>query len=173
MNHNKSDSRNEGESKLIIQEGKINFVCLGDQCPNNCCGPFGGVQRGIDSFDGRKFSEIVLTPEDAKRLLGSGCSHLMELTADGGYRMRTEKDGTCVALKDGLCSIHQIKPTLCKAFPFYIDMFVGLCGVTECPGFGKGWTELKSLSGEIDAAGEMYKFWLGSLHNKAEKEGNQ
>ena len=172
MKKDSYESKKFEEPKLIIQEGKLNFICLGDKCPNNCCGPFGGVQRGIDSIDGKKFSEIILTPEDSKRLLESGCSNLIELTSNGGYRMRTEKDGTCVALKDGLCTIHHLKPTLCRAFPFYIDMFVGLCGITDCPGFGEGWTDLNSLDGEIKAAGEMYKFWVDSIQIKNQKDSS-
>jgi Fe-S-cluster containining protein len=150
-------------SRLVVVDGRINFVCLQEDCPDTCCGPFGGVQRGIDSVEGRQFHEIVLTPADAKRLLSSGCAYLMERTKDGTWRMITSADGSCTAFKDGFCSIHSVKPTLCKAFPFYIDMFVGLCGVTGCPGFGQGWTDLEDLRGEVQAAKEMYMFWLNSI----------
>jgi Fe-S-cluster containining protein len=155
-----------GEKKLKsveIVEGKINFACLKEECPNSCCGPFGGVQRGIDSVEGRDFSEIVLTPEDSKRLIASGCSHLIELTGKKKYRMKLHEDGTCIAFKDGRCSIHNIKPTVCRAFPFYVDMFVGLCGITDCPGFGSGWTKIEKLSAEIQASKEMYQYWLDSI----------
>jgi Fe-S-cluster containining protein len=158
-------------SKLEIAAGKINFACLKEKCPTPCCGPFGGVQRGIDSVDGRKFNEIVLTPEDTTRLLEGGCAHLIERTADGGHRMRLHEDGTCIAFVNGLCSIHTVKPTLCRAFPFYVDMFVGLCGCTDCPGFGKGWTPLEQLEPEIQAAEEMYSFWLASLKMKRRGAG--
>jgi Fe-S-cluster containining protein len=156
----------QGDSRLKkveIKDGKINFACLKEECPSSCCGPFGGVQRGIDSVEGRQFSEIVLTDEDTKRLISSGCSHLVELTNSGKYRMKLHQDGTCTAFKDGRCSIHSIKPTLCRAFPFYVDMFVGLCGVTECPGFGSGWTQITRLKSEIQASKDMYQFWLDSI----------
>jgi Fe-S-cluster containining protein len=166
MNHSSSDGKKD-LSKLTIVDGKINFVCLKEKCPDTCCGPFGGVQRGIDSVAGRQFHEIVLTADDTRRLLEAGCVHLIERTPDGGHRMRTFEDGTCIALKDGLCSIHTVKPTLCRAFPFYVDMFVGLCGVTSCPGFGKGWTKLENLEPEIEAAKKMYQFWLESLEKKS------
>jgi Fe-S-cluster containining protein len=149
--------------KVEIVDGKINFACLREECPNSCCGPFGGVQRGIDSLDGREFSEIVLTDEDANRIIGAGGSHLIEQTDKGTYGMRLLEDGTCSAFKNGRCSIHPIKPTLCRAFPFYVDMFVGLCGVTECPGFGSGWTKIEDLSAEIGASTKMYQFWLDSI----------
>ena len=158
-----ADGQKKQLKTLQIVDGKINFTCLKDECPSSCCGPFGGVQRGIDSVDGRQFSEIVLTDEDAKRLIESGCSHLIEPTERGRYRMKLLEDGTCSALKDGRCSIHKIKPTLCRAFPFYVDMFVGLCGVTECPGFGSGWTKIENLQDEVKAAKDMYSFWLDRM----------
>ncbi len=153
-------------SKLAVVDGKINFVCLREKCPDPCCGPFGGVQRGIDSVDGRGFHEIALTKEDTRRLLEAGCSDLIECVADDRWRMKTLEDGTCSAFKDGLCSIHKVKPTLCQAFPFYVDMFVGLCGVTNCSGFGKGWTDMRDLKGEVEAAKEMYAFWLDAIEHK-------
>jgi Fe-S-cluster containining protein len=149
--------------KLEVINGKVNFVCLKEECPSSCCGPFGGVQKGIDSVEGREFSEIVLTPDDTRRLLANGHSHLIELTRSGTYRMRLHEDSTCVAFKNGRCSINDVKPTVCRAFPFYVDMFVGLCGVTECPGFGAGWTTIEKLSNEIQASKEMYQYWLDSI----------
>lgn len=154
--------------KLHVINGKINFTCLKEDCPTSCCGPFGGVQRGIDSIEGREFSEIILTPDDAQRLLAGGYSHLIELTEGGHYRMKLHKDGTCVAFKKGRCTINDVKPTLCRAFPFYVDMFVGLCGVTECSGFGAGWTSIDKLSKEIQASKDMYKFWIDSIKSEGD-----
>lgn len=149
--------------KLEVIDGAINFVCLRDKCPSSCCGPFGGVQRGIDSVEGREFSEIVLTPEDSRLLLSSGLAHLIESVGEHKYRMKLHEDGTCVAFQNGQCSINNYKPTVCRAFPFYIDMFVGLCGVTDCAGFGSGWTKLEDLSDEIEAAKSMYLHWINEV----------
>jgi Fe-S-cluster containining protein len=149
--------------KLQVINGQINFTCLKEECPNSCCGPFGGVQRGIDSVEGREFSEIALTPHDAHKIVQGGYSHLIERTSSGQYKMRLLDDGTCSGLEGGRCSIHAVKPTICRAFPFYVDMFVGLCGVTECPGFGSGWTKIEKLQDEVQAAKEMYTFWLDGL----------
>ena len=156
--------------KVEIKDGKINFACLKEECPTSCCGPFGGVQRGIDSVEGREFSEIVLTTEDYRRAISAGLSHLIEVTEAGTYRMRLHEDGTCTAFKNGRCSIQKYKPTVCRAFPFYVDMFVGLCGVTECPGFGSGWTSVESLKGEIRAAKDMYQYWLDSIMPAGDEE---
>jgi Fe-S-cluster containining protein len=166
----RSEDKRVGEKKELtkveIVDGKINFVCLTNDCPESCCGPFGGVQRGIESIEGRHFSEIVLTAEDSGRLLAAGESHLVEMVEPGRYRMKLLEDGTCSALKDGKCSIHGVKPTVCRAFPFYVDMFVGVCAVTTCPGFGAGWTDIEELTQEIDASREMYQFWLDSIKQK-------
>jgi len=159
-----SDSLSKPELKKVeIVDGKINFACLREECPNSCCGPFGGVQHGISSVTGREFSEIILTPDDAPRITDAGYSDFTERGEDGFYRMRLLADGTCSAFKNGRCSIHPVKPTVCRAFPFYVDMFVGLCGVTSCPGFGAGWTDLDRLRSEFEAARRMYTFWLESL----------
>ncbi|MFY9619759.1 MAG: YkgJ family cysteine cluster protein [Pyrinomonadaceae bacterium] len=155
-----------GLKKVEIVDGKINFVCLQQECPESCCGPFGGVQRGIESIEGRSFSEIILTAEDSGRLLAAGESYLIEMVEEGKYRMKLLEDGTCSALEDGKCSIHRLKPTVCRAFPFYVDMFVGVCAVTTCPGFGAGWTDIEDLTQEIEASGEMYQFWLDSIKRK-------
>jgi Fe-S-cluster containining protein len=167
------DSKSRPLKVVQVIDGKINFACLREDCPSSCCGPFGGVQSGIDSIEGRPFSEIVLTTEDANRINAAGYSHLIELTDAKHYRMKLLEDGTCSALRDGRCSIHKIKPTLCRAFPFYVDMFVGLCGVTECPGFGSGWTKMENLKEEINAAKGMYSFWLDRMSLPGTEDADQ
>ncbi len=156
--------------RVEIVDDKINFVCLKEECPQSCCGPFGGVQRGIDSVEGRDFSEIILTDEDSKGILASGYSNLIELTDHDNYRMKLLLDGTCSAFVEGRCTVHRIKPTICKAFPLYVDMFVGLCAITSCPGFGAGWTRIDRLYFEIEASKKMYNYWLTLMENKKEME---
>src|SRR5436189_5507610 len=97
-------------TKLHVINGRINFTCLKEECPNSCCGPFGGVQRGIDSVEGRQFSEISLTPEDSNKIIQAGYSHLIERTSTGQYKMRLLDDGTCSALEAGRCSINAVQP---------------------------------------------------------------
>jgi Fe-S-cluster containining protein len=173
-----SDNQAENQSpkqlrKLQVIQGRINFTCLKEDCPSSCCGPFGGVQKGIDSVAGREFSEITLTPDDAIRIVQGGYSHLIERTSTGRYKMRLLDGGTCSALEAGRCSIHAVKPTICRAFPFYVDMFVGLCGVTECPGFGSGWTKVEKLQDEVKAAKEMYTFWLDGMALPAKEDDDE
>jgi Fe-S-cluster containining protein len=153
--------------KALIENGKINYTCLMDECLKSCCGPFGGVQKGIDSIYGTEFSEIVLTYEDSSKIISDGFAYLIELMDNEVYRMKLEKDGSCCAFVDGRCSIHSIKPSICRAFPFYIDMFVGLCAVSgSCPGIGAGWLDLEEINPEIEAARNMYSFWISRIDNQ-------
>jgi len=151
------------DSKVIIEDNKINFSCLVDDCPNSCCGPFAGFNNELESVDKRPFSEIILTDDDVDILFDQGYADLIEenIGANGKhyYRMKLLPDGTCTALKNGRCSIHKINPTLCRAFPFYIDMFVGLCAI-KCPGFGEDWTSSEELQVYFDATKDMYNYWL-------------
>ena len=152
-------------NKVKIKDGMINFSCRRHLCQHSCCGPFSGITSGLSSVDDRPFEEIVLTPEDYERIYSAGYMELVESarseqTGKMYYKMSLEKDGSCRALKNGLCSIQHVKPTLCRAYPFYIDMFAGLCAI-DCEGFSdEYWTELKDSEYAIKAAKEMYEFWL-------------
>lgn len=153
-----------GKLKIVkIIDRKINYACLKKECTRSCCGPFGGVMDGIEPIEDKEFCEIALTKEDSERILSAGFSYLVELAPNGHYRMVLHGDGSCTAFQDGLCSIHEIKPRICRAYPFYVDMFVGLCATTSCPGFDAGWTPLEELSSEIQAALEIYEYWLDQI----------
>lgn len=165
------------------------FTCLGSSCPNTCCGPFHGTRAlepvlshadlgsvlGTDSDVGAErisiFAQIRLTESDMQRLQSAGLDHLITRRGDitaPQYYMKLDADGSCAALaKDGLCSIHPNRPTICRAFPFYIDLFAGLSMVGSCPGVGSGEQTVEKLRPEIDAAVDMYEFWLQQLRLKA------
>ena len=75
--------------------------------------------------------------------------------------MALEADGTCKAFVDGKCAIHDFSPALCQAFPFYFDMFSGLCAI-ECDGFSEDapLTDLTAFEKSIAKAKEMYDYWM-------------
>ncbi len=160
--------------KIKIENGKINFCCKMSDCEHSCCGPFGGITQDLGNIDNRPFEEIVLTEEDYERLYNEGLLYLVEK----GYSQKTQKeyhkmalheDGTCKAFVNGMCSINEHKPTLCTAFPFYFDMFSGLCAI-ECEGFSdKYWSDLKNYEGCFEAAKKMYEFWIDFYSNKDKK----
>ena len=153
------------ENKLKLCDGKINFRCKANCCEHSCCGPFAGISSELTNIDARPFDEIVLTPEDYERMMENGLSDLIEegvsrVNGKKYYKMALAPDGTCKALKDGKCSIYQFSPTLCKAFPFYFDMFSGLCTI-DCEGFsGEHWVNIEEFDRFIDCAKKMYLFWM-------------
>lgn len=152
-------------SALKIKDGKINFRCKAEHCQHSCCGPFAGISKELCSIDNRPFDEIVLTDEDYRTICEKGLENLVEeayseVAKRTYYKMALEQDGTCKAWKNGKCSIHDFSPTLCKAFPFYFDMFAGLCAI-ECEGFSdEAWSDLDEYKDYIDYAKKMYHFWM-------------
>lgn len=147
-------------SKVKIKDGLINFVCLREECQTPCCGPFSGLNTDIDSVHGREFFDIFLTDNDHVRLIENGRSDLAIKDKDGHYKMLLNLDGSCTAFVEGRCSVHRFKPSLCRAYPFYIDLFTGLCASRSCPGFGGGWTQLSDIQQEIECTMNMYEHWL-------------
>ena len=152
-----------GEMK--IRDGKINFRCKMNYCQHSCCGPFSGVTQELSSIDKRPFEEIVLTPEDYKRIYSAGYAELIEegfseVTGKRYFKMALQEDGTCKALSRGLCSINGIKPTLCKAFPFYFDLFSGLCAIA-CEGISTNLSHRISSGSTIHRLNSLALRYLG------------
>lgn len=166
---------------------KFPFVCLGSACPNTCCGPYhgtralqaaltqgdlGAVLRGAGDREEPEegvsiFALIRLTDEDVQRLQAAGLDHMIVRRGSlekPSYYLRLRPDGACSALtSDNLCSIHPHRPTLCRAFPFYFDLFAGLSMVASCPGVNAGESTVKELETEIRAAVAMYEFWVAQV----------
>lgn len=57
-------------------------------------------------------------------------------------RLRVPRDSQCSFLRDGGCSIHPVKPTQCRIFPFWPELLDSrrewLKTAKYCPGMGKG-----------------------------------
>jgi Fe-S-cluster containining protein len=172
-------------------ETPINFRCLAEQCPNCCCGPFAGAQqltaalRKSDVGRSRGESEddflhndaqtiftlIRLSDVDVARLLDNGLADMIVRrgTPDEPlYYLRLNKDGSCNALDaNHKCTIYAARPAVCRAFPFYVDMFGGLSMIGSCPGVGAGRSKLKDHAAEIAAVRELYELWLEGLQPAA------
>lgn len=168
----------------ISPDRPIAFTCLGSQCPSTCCGPFQGTRElqailnvsdlGRDLDPGADnapnisiFAQIRLTPEDVDRLRQAGLDHMMVYRGDPSdphYYLRLQEDGSCAALsKSKKCTIHPDRPTICRAFPFYVDLFAGLSMISACPGVGGEPQPLSALQEEVRATAKMYKFWLRTI----------
>lgn len=143
------------------------FCCLCQSCPDCCCGPYSGFSETLQSVDGRMFNEIILTNQDVDLLVNHGFENFINKGEDGFSRLKTYSDGTCTALNNGKCSINQCKPTICKAFPLYIDAFIGVCAIKECKSV-KPNTDLAFYNEQLRALLDMYQFWIDYYQTKLE-----
>jgi Fe-S-cluster containining protein len=74
--------------------------------------------------------------------------------------LRTPLEGSCVFLAEGRCSIHEVKPLQCRAFPFWPELLESRQQWREtaamCPGIGKGelvqMEAAKAIAQEVRAA---------------------
>jgi Fe-S-cluster containining protein len=58
------------------------------------------------------------------------------------YQMTKTDDGKCVFLKDNSCSIYEIRPLICRFYPFQLKKIgnsrFSFTYTDECPGIGEG-----------------------------------
>lgn len=141
-----------------IKDDKINWICLEDKCPENCCGPYDYKGNKVSLF-GNRGNLIPLIPRDFLTLESK--KHKFALTEDQGMYINTHCNGTCPFLKENKCSIYHKRPAGCRAYPFFLSKYSGLCVDTNCPGWGKGWTELHDI--RIMVA-EMIRVYECHLH---------
>jgi Fe-S-cluster containining protein len=72
-------------------------------------------------------------------------------------RLRKPRKGQCHFLRDGGCSIHPVKPTQCRLYPFWPELVENRAAWArekrQCPGIGKG--ELVQIGTACEVASEM------------------
>jgi Fe-S-cluster containining protein len=60
----------------------------------------------------------------------------------GEWLVREQPNGDCVLFEDGRCSVHEVKPTQCRLYPFWFrnvrseSAWERTCH--DCPGIGEG-----------------------------------
>jgi len=58
------------------------------------------------------------------------------------YLMKKTKEGKCIFLKDNLCTIYEIRPLICRFYPFQLENKgnnkFAFTYTNECSGIGKG-----------------------------------
>jgi Fe-S-cluster containining protein len=182
--------------RLFSVDRRVPFVCLGSGCPNTCCGPFHGTRALAALISAHELGDVILGPcdpreedaaeeisvfaqirlmdRDIMRLQGAGLDGLIVrrgLSAKPTYYLRLRSDGTCAALSgDRMCTIYVARPTLCRAFPFYFDLFAGLSMVESCPGVGAGESTIMEVRESIRAAVEMYESWLAYVRSAMDEK---
>lgn len=143
--------------------------CKGSNCKNNCCLAFNGISDRIKPF-GKDvaFSDIILSKDDYDRLLKNGHHELVEEGTNGFYKLKTSPEGVCSAFIDGKCKIYSCRPTVCRAYPFYIDMFAGLCTIRDCCACPDD-DEINKYRDDIAAVISVYKMWIALYEEKLAK----
>lgn len=143
------------------------FYCNKQNCKKSCCGAFDGVSDRIAPIDNRSFKEIVLTLYDLEKIIASEFVDYIYIAKDGLGRVKTKTDGSCLAYESGQCLINDVKPTICRSFPLYLDIFVGLCTVKDCTAV-KDEHNIKSYQNEIKYFLEMCEFWMSYYRKELE-----
>lgn len=162
-----SEAVKEARAPVEIRDGHVNFKCLGEKCETPCCGPFAGLGHGAAPCFVTSFSDLYLLDEDVNRLQNAGRGDLLEHTAQG-FRLRLKEDLSCGAFENGLCSIHRIRPAVCRAFPFDFDVFAGLVLIAKCPGVNAGWSDPHEFSEAIEALEKVYEHWMKQTRQRVQ-----
>jgi Fe-S-cluster containining protein len=139
---------------------RVRFIC--ERCAK-CCGDTSERVRSIlfRRVEAERISQETLKGIDefAERVRGA---------EPYVYRMKKTGEGKCVFLKDDSCSIYQIRPLICRFYPFQLKSFGKrkpmFTYTNKCPGIGKG-TQLKRSFFE--------KLFNESAKAVAEDAGNQ
>ena len=141
------------------------FRCLGKDCPNHCCGAYDGFSPVLRPLGSVRMSEIILLPEDVKALQNAGYDHLIQWGQDGIAKILTAPDGTCAALQDGKCSVYAQRPAICRAYPLYMDMYSGVCALTECKAIPEE-MPLEEYKEELRNLLNIYQYWIDFYKKK-------
>ncbi|RKZ21869.1 hypothetical protein DRQ18_03740 [bacterium] len=153
-----------GIEALLREEFKkegFNWKCLGERCPCNCCA----------GFDNSLYSSITYLPNGSIPLTEKDVERMKDVLEIytvqdkyGFYYMKMDENGRCCALdENGKCKIYEIRPTSCRAYPFFVDKYAMLAIDKKCPGVGKGMTEWEEIEEMIKAAIEVYEFVLKKI----------
>ena len=120
-----------GESKIADKIISIGYKC--QQCGRCCMGDFGDNTVSIFPFEikcisektGLKWDDIAIpTPSEDRD--DAGNIHTFE------WILKKNRD--CTFLDKGLCKIYEIRPYICRTYPFYLlDGHLMIC---ECEGLG-------------------------------------
>ena len=138
----------------------MNIQCDSLKCNNNCCSAFSGISSHLTPFGKLAcFSDIILTNEDYQLLIKAGYAEFIEIGEEGLKKLKTLKDGCCCAYQQGKCTIYENRPTICRAYQFYIDIFAGLCVINDCPSAPNN-DRIIEYAEDIKTVLAVYKYWI-------------
>src|SRR5581483_2499691 len=121
----------------------------------NCCTQKGFVY--VTEEDLRRIATFLkLTAAEFERCYVYRTKHLL--------RLRIPRQSQCHFLREGGCSIHAVKPTQCRIFPFWPELVDDQKEWFKtrawCPGIGKG--ELVQIERAQELAGQMRAAYPGT-----------
>ncbi len=112
----------------------VHFVC--EHCAV-CCG---------DTEE--RVRQILLLRMEAERISRNTSKNIdafaekIEGFKPYAYRMKKTREGKCIFLKDNLCIIYEMRPLICRFYPFQLENKgnnkFAFTYTNECPGIGKG-----------------------------------
>lgn len=120
----------------------------------NCCEQKGFVY--LTEADLLRMAAFIgLSAADFERRYVYRTKHLL--------RLRVPRESQCYFLREGGCSIHTVKPTQCRIFPFWPELVDSKREWQKtaawCPGIGKG--ELVQIETAQGQAREMRESYPG------------
>ncbi len=69
------------------------------------------------------------------------------------YVMRKNDDGKCIFLEENLCAIYDVRPLICRFYPFELKQVsngvYAFAYTEECPGIGRGHLLKRSFFEEL------------------------
>lgn len=109
-----------------------------------------------------------LASESRKDLTGTEARLRADLMIDGRIlRLKVDKKGKCVFLKDGKCRIYKERPLICQMYPFWFNKNLELVhhpSLIHCDLIDKDFlmtdkefTQLKKTAGKIIKEAKIYK----------------
>ena len=133
-------------------EQEINWICLKEKCPENCCGYFKDRLPNYRSIKGIKHDEILILPEEVINMTQNYINN-----KKNSHYLKLKKNRSCPFFANGKCNQFDIRPSVCRAYPFYIDLFTGLNIDITYPGVGKGWTKIGAIKPALKSLIRCYK----------------
>ncbi|HPT37448.1 MAG TPA: YkgJ family cysteine cluster protein [Methanothrix sp.] len=117
-------------ARLASEIIEIGFVCLrcGDCCQgtDNSVLAFPREIRRIEEATGLSWLQIAGPPEEGE-FDSNGCFHTLE------WRLLKDEQ-SCRFYREGCCKVYQVRPGLCRTYPFYLDC--SRLFHSECRGLG-------------------------------------
>ena len=152
--HSPNGGLSKGEVKKIAKGQKASeyFLPFCSRCTDPCCN-----------------GHILATESEYDRIMKftGGVDHFRKFTKHKTYYVH--EGDPCLYLKDGLCSIHSVRPGICRMYPYHIDGDTKQIEMdTSCPASGTLFKEFKPYAQRVanKILGEMgwptfLRFWFG------------